>query len=485
MAMRQIEDLRPYQQRIASHLYEHDEALCVLRPGGGKTVAALTAIGDLLLHGVIRHALVIAPKRVARVVWPDEIDSWAHTRRLVYEVMDGSPMQRLRAIATAGTRCMTIVGVDVAQWLVEQIRDMDQSHPMLDLLVVDEISRLRDPTGARAKALASVASRFKMLWGMSGTLRPNSALDLFMPARIVTRGKLWGKSYYQWRKQHFYSVDYMGYDWKALPGEEEKLNEALAPLTVMVPEDEIPKVTPVVVLDRVELPEPARQEYRRMQQVLCALAGDGDNEVVAGSMAIATGKLAQMANGFLYDEGSTHAIHDAKREWLADLIKNATEPMLLIYEYRDDLRTLRVLLGEDLPYLGAGVSDKQAAANIADWNAGKLKFMALHPASGGHGLNLQHGGADMAWISPTWSPEMWEQTIARLARPGQTRPVVVRVCVATDTVDELKLDRVHHKMSAQEAFESWLRKWHAHAAAATDVAGFPAAEERAVEASHL
>ena len=122
---------------------------------------------------------------------------------------------------------------------------------------------------------------------------------------------------------------------------------------------------------------------------------------------------------------------------------------------------------QDFRYLGAGVSDKQAAENIADWNAGRLRFMGLHPASGGHGLNLQHGGADMAWISPTWSPEMWEQTIARLARPGQTRPVVVRVCVASDTVDELKLDRVHLKMSAQEAFEAWLRRWHADASGRT------------------
>jgi SNF2 family DNA or RNA helicase len=151
-------------------------------------------------------------------------------------------------------------------------------------------------------------------------------------------------------------------------------------------------------------------------------------------------------------------LHETKREWLKDLIENAIAPTLLIYEFQEDFQMLRELLGDDLPYLGAGISDKRADANIKAWNAGKLPFMGLHPASGGHGLNLQHGGADMAWISPTWNPELWDQTLARLHRSGQPRQVVVRVCVATGTIDEVKLDRVHHKLSAQQAFERYLQR---------------------------
>ena len=138
--------------------------------------------------------------------------------------------------------------------------------------------------------------------------------------------------------------------------------------------------------------------------------------------------------------------------------------MLLIYEYREDLEMLRDLLGEDLPYLGDGVTDAVSDHTSSQWNEGKLPFMAMHPASGGHGLNLQHGGADMAWIAPTWSPELWEQTIARLHRSGQSRPVIVRVCVAHDTVDQMKIDRVVGKMSAQEAFEAYLRAYRVKAA---------------------
>jgi len=462
--VRHPSELRPYQQRVATALYEHDEQIVIARPGSGKTAAALTAIADLLDEGVIRHALVIAPKRVARVVWPDEVAQWAHTAGLRWQVLDGPPNARLAGLENSIDYHLTIVGLDIVQWLTDALHNFHTDHVLYDLLVIDEASRLRNPSGERAKALAKVAHHWRMIWGLSGTLRPSSALDLFMPARVVTRGKLWGRSFWQWRKAHFYPTDYMGYNWTPLPGAEEQLNAALAPLTVTVAEGEMPTVTPTIVLDKVALPPAARRQYRDMQARLMAQAED--ETVIAGSMAIATGKLAQLANGFIYDEGgATHAVHDAKRDWLRDLIEEATTNTLFVYEYQEDWRMLEheVVLATKQPfrYLGAGVSDKQAAANIADWNAGKLRFMGLHPASGGHGLNLQHGGADMAWISPTWSPEFWEQTIARLARPGQQRPVVVRVCVASGTVDELKLDRVHLKMGAQEAFEAWLRRWHA------------------------
>ena len=454
--MRQKNELRPYQERIATHLYEHDEALCVLRPGGGKTVTALTAIEELIRDGVIRHALVIAPKRVARVVWPDEIDLWAHTTKLRYAILDGSPSQRegLLGRIPVSMRDITIVGLDVAQWLTEHLSKVDPTSPLFDLLVIDEISRLRNPTGKRAKALAKAAGRWKMVWGLSGTLRPNGPQDLFMPARVALRGKLWGKSFYSWRKEHFYPTDRMGYEWKALPGEEEKLNEQIAPYIATVAEGELKQPKPQIILDYVDLPRDARDAYDSMHRRL--VAGD----VVAASTGVATGKMAQIANGFLYLDASKNVerLHEEKTRWLEELVEDTSAPTLLVYDFNEDLDLLKAVLGDDLPYLGAGVSDKQAAQNIADWNAGRLRFMGLHPASGGHGLNLQHGGADMAWLSPTWSPEYWEQTIARLNRSGQTKQVMVRVCVARDTVDEMKLDRVYRKMSAQEAFEAYLRR---------------------------
>jgi SNF2 family DNA or RNA helicase len=456
--MRPKSDLRPYQDRIAAYLYEHDEALCVVRPGGGKTIAALTAIEELIRDEVIRHALVIAPKRVARSVWPDEIEAWAHISGLSYAVLLGTPERRKIELAFSHvpTRDITIIGIDLVQWVVDELLKLPKSSPLFDLLVIDEISKLRDPKGKRAKALAGIAHNWKMIWGLSGTLRPSSAQDLFMPARVVTRAKLWGKSFYKWRQAHFYPTDYMQYDWKPLPGAEDKLNAELAPLTVTLAEHEMPQLPELsVILDEIELPTEARQHYDRMEHSLIT------DDVIAVNAAVATGKLAQIANGFVYNEGyATRRIHEEKAEWLRDIIEQAAGPTLLIYEFREDLRLMMEILGSELPYLGASVPDSVTATNIKQWNAGRLPFMALHPAAGGHGLNLQHGGADMAWISPTWSPELWEQTIARLHRSGQTRPVIVRVCCAVGTVDQLKLDRVHHKMSSQAAFEAYLRRHH-------------------------
>jgi SNF2-related domain len=458
--MRQKKEMRPYQDRIATALYENDEKLCVLRPGGGKTVAALTAIEELIRDHVIRHALVIAPKRVANVVWPDEIEQWAHIAKLRYMLLNGGPVQRAIGLApwSIEQSDITIVGLDNVQWLTEELASLPGDSPIFDLLVIDEISRLRNPKGKRAQALAKMAPRWKMIWGLSGTLRPSGPEDLFMPARVVTRNSLWGKSYWNWRKANFYPVDFQGYDWKPLPGAEERLNAELAPWIVTVEDGELIQPEPTIIFDRVELPTDARRQYDSMERRLIAQQNEA-SVVVAGSAAIATGKMAQLANGFIYtEEGHTLRVHEAKREWLEDIIENAIAPTLLIYEFQEDLRLLQELLPK-LPYLGAGVSDVKAGENIMLWNRGLLPFMGLHPASGGHGLNLQHGGADMCWLSPTWSPEYWEQTIARLNRSGQKRQVMVRVCVANDTVDELKLDRVHRKMTAQAAFEAYLRRW--------------------------
>jgi len=455
--LRNKSELRDYQNRIAGELYEADERIAVARPGGGKTIAGLTAFQELKRDGHVRHAIVIAPKRVARMVWPDEIKLWSHTAGLQYQVLTGTPRQRAEQLSCAPDYDLTIIGIDNVKWLVDELVSYPDSHCLFDLLIIDEVSKLRDPTGVRAKLLLRYAKRWRMRWGLTGTLRPSGPEDLFMPATVITNGKIWGRSFYSWRKGRFYPVDYQGYQWAPLSGAEEVIHQQIAPLCSTLRDDDLPQLPELsIIFDRITLPSAARQQYNDMEERLIARAGDG--AVLAASAAVATGKLAQMANGFVYDnDGVTVRVHDEKRQWVQDLIESSAGPMLLIYEYREDLEMLRGLLGEDLPYLGDGVTNVQSDHNITQWNAGALPFMALHPASGGHGLNLQHGGSDMAWVSPTWSPELWEQTIARLHRSGQTKPVIVRVCLAADTVDGMKVDRVHHKMSAQEAFERYLR----------------------------
>ena len=180
----------------------------------------------------------------------------------------------------------------------------------------------------------------------------------------------------------------------------------------------------------------------------------------AASPLIATGKLAQLTNGFLYDEGANDPVfvHSLKIDWLRELVESLDgEPLLVAYEFVEDLRTIRRAFGE-VPALGGPTSTREAAQLIAAWNAGTLPLLTFHPASAGHGLNLQHGGSRMAWLSPSWSAELTQQAIARLYRPGQRQHVTIHVCVAAGTVDEMKRNRVLGKMSAQEAFRRHLEQ---------------------------
>lgn len=459
--MRSPDELRVYQQSVATYLYEHDAALAVVKMGGGKTVSTLTAIVDLLRDGHIRHALVMAPKRVARVTWPDEIASWAHTAGLRCAVLKGSPAQRLELLRTAHERDLTIVGIDIAQWLVEQLLPMSPDHPIFDLLVIDEISKLRSTKGKRTKAMRAVGPRFGIKWGLTGTPRPKSLLNLFAPLRLLTGGKLWGNNFDTWKRKHFYPVDFNGYDWQPLPGAAEQLMADAARYSLTLAEGDMPELPPLnIVPECVELPEPVRKEYRRMQRDLFART-DAKN-ILAATQAAASGKLGQIANGFIYgDEGNTEVtrLHEEKREWIADLVDELDgEPLLIVYEFVEDLRALRQLFGADLPYLGQGVSDRRAAGWIEQWNRRELPLFALHPASGGHGLNIQFGGSRQAWFSPCWDAELWDQTIARTYRPGQpAASVTVHVCMARDTIDEIKFARVHARLSDQAVFERYLR----------------------------
>src|SRR5262249_16907928 len=265
----------------------------------------------------------------------------------------------------------------------------------------------------------------------SAALRPHSSMDLFMPAAIITDGALWGRAFVPWQKRHFRPRDPFGREWVALPGAEAKITASFSTVAMTVADEDMPDLPPLnIVVAPVKLPGPVMAAYQTMQRELFA-AIDG-RAIEAVSPLVAIGKCAQMANGFLYDEGNEDpvAVHTVKIDWLRDLIENLNgEPLLIAYEFIEDLRTIRRAF-RAVPVLGNPTPAREAKQLIEDWNAEKLPLLAFHPASAGHGLNLQHGGSRMAWLSPSWSAELTEQAIARIYRPGQMRHVTVHVCVA-------------------------------------------------------
>jgi hypothetical protein len=448
-----------HQQRAATFLYERDSAFLIAPLGAGKGAAALTALAELIRDGHRRHALVIAPKLVATTVWPAEPAYWPHLAHLRVGVLEGGPERRRELLVGAPARELTVIGIDLVPWLAGELAAVADDHPLFDVLIIDETSRLKDSSGKRARALLKIAGRFRTRWGLTGTPRPNSSRDLFMPAAIVTNGALWGRAFLPWQKRHFRPRDPFGREWVALPGAEERIAADFGTVAMTVADEDMPDLPPLnVVLTPLALPESVMATYRTMARELFAEVGD--RSIEAASPLIATGKLAQLANGFLYGEGADDPVfvHDLKIEWLRELVESLDgEPLLIAYEFVEDLRTVRRVFGE-VPALGGPTSAREAAQLVAAWNAGTLPLLAFHPASAGHGLNLQHGGSRMAWLSPSWSAELTEQAIARIYRPGQTRHVTIHVCVAAGTVDDMKRNRVLNKMSAQEAFRQHLEQ---------------------------
>jgi hypothetical protein len=451
--------LYSYQNRAATFFYERDAAFLVAPLGSGKGAAALTALAGLIRDGHRRHALVIAPKLVATTVWPTEVALWDHLKHLRIAVLNGPPARRRELLAAALEREVTAIGVDLVPWLVSELGGLAPDNPLFDVLIIDETSRLKDPSGKRARALLKVAGRFRTRWGLTGTPRPNSSMDLFMPAAIITDGALWGRAFVPWQKRHFRPRDPFGREWAALPGAEAKITAAFGTVAMTVADEDMPDLPPLNIVETpLQLPDAVMASYRTMARELFTTA---EGRVIeAASPLIATGKLAQMANGFLYDTGNDDAVfvHNLKIEWLRELVESLDgEPLLVAYEFIEDLRTIRRALGE-VPILGGPTSAAESSRLVAAWNARLLPLLAFHPAAAGHGLNLQYGGSRMAWLSPSWSAELTQQAIARIYRPGQTRHVTVHVCIATGTVDEMKRDRVLGKMSAQEAFRRHLEQ---------------------------
>jgi SNF2-related domain len=451
--------LRSYQQRAATYLYESDAAFLVAPLGAGKGAAALTAAAELIRDRLRRHTLVIAPKLVSETVWPQEVASWPHLRHLRVAVLNGNPERRRALLRTAAEREITVLSVDLAPWLVGELTTMADDHPLFDVLVIDETSRLKDPSGKRARGLLKAAGRFRTRWGLTGTPRPNSSQDLFMPAAIITDGALWGRAFVPWQRRHFRPRDPFGREWAALPGAEEQIAADFGRVAMTVADEDMPDLPPInIVVTPLKLPDAVMATYQGLARELFATI-EG-RSIEAASPLIATGKLAQLANGFLYDDGNADpvAVHTTKIDWLRELVESLDgEPLLVAYEFIEDLRTIRRAFGE-VPALGGLTPARQATQLVADWNEGKLPLLAFHPAAAGHGLNLQHGGSRMAWLSPSWSAELTEQAIARIYRPGQTQHVTIHVCVAAGTIDEMKRDRVLNKMSAQEAFRRHLQQ---------------------------
>lgn len=396
--MRQKSDLRDAQQRTATALYEgvwvdggFTAAGAIIPMGGGKTAAALTAFEELQRDGFARDMFLLAPKRVAQLVWRAEVKQWAHLSRLRVVFVGGSAAERdARLKEPADVYC---IGIDNTQWFVEWAKTQKAERFGKSVFCIDESSRFKNPRGKRLKALFDYLYRnpaaFMAIWELTGTPRPNGYEDLFGPVKLASRGKLWGRSFDKWRQAHCYPLDYQGYKWEVRPEAVKGIHADIDKLFLTFAPEDMPDLPALndgpEFIEWVDMPHDVVAVYKRMEAHLLAELRKADKNIVAANRAVATGKLAQILQGFLYDEApgrnrTAERLHDAKMDRLLDLIEEAGgEPVMVSYEFQEDLARLK----EEFPglrYLGAGVSDREAEEFERAWNAGKLDVAAVHPA---------------------------------------------------------------------------------------------------------
>lgn len=436
--------LHGYQQRAVDFILQRPAAALFVEMGLGKTLVALTALVELFNRVEADRALVIAPKRVAESVWPAEIAKWDHTRGLPYALAVGDARARLAAVLAG--RPITLIGRDNVDWLVGQFgRDWP-----FDTVVIDESSGFKDPSTRRFKALKRVRGQIRRIVLLTGTPSPNSLLDLWAQAWLLDRGEALGRTFTGFRAA-FFDSDYMGYKFTPKPGAAEAIHRRLEPLALTLRQEdwlELPARLDNEV--RVEMPAKARAQYRALErEYLLPFAAGG--RVSAANAAVLAGKLLQMANGAVYldnGDGGYAALHDAKLDALEEIIEDGA-PTLVAYQFRSDLDRLRRRFPNARELCGSG--------DVEAWNRSEIPLLLAHPASAGHGLNLQAGGARVVWFSLTWSLEQYQQFNARLHRQGQSRGVIVHHLIAAGTIDEEVMRALRSKASGQNALMDALR----------------------------
>lgn len=445
------EQMHSYQNYCVKFIEEHQEALLILEMGLGKTVISLTAIEDLMYDSFeVQKALVIAPLRVARDVWPQEKELWSHTRHLRMSVMIGSVKERV--IALKADADIYVINRENVKWLVDFFEQHHTPWPF-DCVVVDEISSFKNYKSQRYKALRKVRPYIKRIWGLTGTPASNGLLDLWGEVAIIDQGRRLGRFIGRYREAYFRPGGmnpYTGvvYNYVPLPGAEEAIYKKISDISVsMKAKDFLPDLPKCVTVNHMVEMSPAEKKLYESLRKNLVLTVDGD-EIDAANAAVLSGRLLEMANGAVYNEDhEVIRIHDRKLEMLSDLIEEAVgQNVLIAYWYQHD----RSRIIEYLKEQGITVRDLKSSEDVADWNAGKIPVALISPASAGHGLNLQHGGHILIWISLCWSLEMRLQMDCRLNRQGQTEPVTIHNIVTKDTIDEDVLKALDGKNTTQE-----------------------------------
>ncbi len=439
-------DPHEYQTYATEFIKDHPVAAVLLDMGLGKTVITLTAINDLMFDSFEVHkVLVIAPKRVAATSWPDEIEKWDHLRHLRYAVAVGSADERIAALQSDAD--IYLINRENVTWLIDE-----SGLPFdYDMVVIDELSSFKSGGTKRFRSLLRVRPRVKRIVGLTGTPASNGLMDLWAEYRLLDMGERLGRFITHYRNAYFAPDKHNGtivYSYAPLPGAEEAIYGKIADITISMKCTDYLRMPECVVNEvNVRMTESEKKKYDDMRKNMVMRLGGA--EIDAMNAAALSNKLSQMANGAVYDEhGNAHVLHTHKLDALEDLIEAANgKPVLVAYWFKHDREQIEERLNQlFIPFRRMDKDD-----GIRLWNSGAVPVGLIHPASAGHGLNLQAGGSTLIWYGLTWSLELYQQTNARLWRQGQTAETVVLHHIVTEkTIDERIMAALRKKEKTQD-----------------------------------
>jgi SNF2 family DNA or RNA helicase len=430
-----------YQVYATEYILNHPIAAVLLDMGLGKSIITLTAIFDLTLDSfLVRKVLVIAPLRVARDTWPAEIEKWDHLKGLKYTVAVGSEVKRKTALMERAQ--VYIINRENVEWLISR-----SGIPFdFDMVVIDELSSFKSHQAKRFKSLMKVRPKVKRIVGLTGTPSSNGLMDLWAQYRLLDMGQRLGRFIGRYREDYFVPDkrnQQVIFSYKPKPEAEEAIYKLISDITVSMKGTDYLKLPDLVINGvPVKLSEKEMKTLDTMKRdLITTVKGE---EITAANAAALSGKLLQMANGAVYDDnGTVLHIHDRKLDALEDLIEGANgKPVLISYWFKHDLYRIQKRL--DVEVLSTSDSIKR-------WNDGEIPLAVIHPASAGHGLNLQAGGSTLVWFGLTWSLELYQQTNARLWRQGQKETVVIHHLIAKGTIDERVMKALNDKNNTQSA----------------------------------
>ncbi len=436
-----------YQKYATDFILTHPIAAVFLEMGLGKSVITLTALFDLILDQfLIRKVLVIAPLRVARDTWPSEIRKWDHLSGLTYSVAVGNESERRTALMR--TVDVYIINRENVDWLI-----IKSGIPFdFDMVVIDELSSFKSHQAKRFKSLLKARPSIKRIVGLTGTPSSNGLMDLWAEFRLLDLGQRLGRYISHYRAAYF-TPDKRNaeviFSYKPLPGAENAIYQRISDVTISMKSCDHLKLPECVTNEvPVVMNDKEMAVYDRFREDMVTKIKD--KEIDAANAAVLSGKLLQMANGAVYDEEKVSChIHDRKLDALEDLIEGANgKPVLIAYWYQHDAERIRARFP---------VREIKTSQDIEDWNAGKISAAIIHPASAGHGLNLQAGGSTLIWFGLTWSLELYQQTNARLHRQGQKDTVIIHHIIAKGTIDEDVMKALRKKEKTQDALINAVR----------------------------